>query len=538
MSYSTDLKNGAVMVENKDKVSTKDDNNLTWLASQATEDDHNLTLMEGLRKYPKACFCSIAVSSAIIMEGYDIVLIYSLFGQPAFAKQFGTYDSATGVHNLSAAWQAGLGNGATVGAIIGAFLNGYLTHKLGYRKVMLISLATMVAFIFVSFFATNLPVLCVGQYPMGCLRNHGSSIRFRALRAYLTVYVNLTWAFGQLIAAGVMSAFSDGTSKWDYKIPFAIQWVWPIPIAILIWFAPESPWHLVRKGQLEAAEVSVARLSSSSDPLDHKKTVAMIVHTNKTEIEVETGTSYLDCFKRTDLRRTEIVCMAFAAQPFCDSSMGGTPTYCAHGATKATSVIVPYSGLPTSISFKMSVGGLGLAALRTIISWKLLHSFGRRTLYLWGLGSLAAILFTVGFISVGASHSKGGNYAQAVMMLLWLFVYYMTVGPICYAIIGETSATRLRNKGGACPITCNVIEPYMISPDAGNWQGKTGYLWGGWSLVFFVWTFFQLPEMKGITYEELDLLFANKAKTRAFKRTKVITLPKEIEIKEVEVKRI
>ena len=59
---------------------------------------------------------------------------------------------------------------------------------------------------------------------------------------------------------------------------------------------------------------------------------------------------------------------------------------------------------------------------------------GRRKLYLWGLGGLATILFIVGFISVGAGDSSGGNYAQAAMMLIWLFWYYMTVGPICYAI--------------------------------------------------------------------------------------------------------
>lgn len=53
---------------------------------------------------------------------------------------------------------------------------------------------------------------------------YASEVAPTALRGYLTVYVNLTWAFGQLIAAGVMSGFSTGTTKWAYKIPFGIQW--------------------------------------------------------------------------------------------------------------------------------------------------------------------------------------------------------------------------------------------------------------------------------------------------------------------------
>lgn len=198
--------------------------------------------------------------------------------------------------------------------------------------------------------------------------------------------------------------------------------------------------------------------------------------------------------------------------------MGGTPTY-----------FFLQAGLPTSVSFKMSVGGLGLAAVGTIISWKLMHSFGRRTLYLWGLGSLAALLWIVGFISVGASKSSAGNFAQAAMMLLWLLVYYMTVGPICYAIISETSSTRLRSKSVSlsriayyiAQIITNAVNPFMLNPTAGNWKGKTGFFWGGCAFVFFIWTYFRLPEMKDRTYEELDLLFLRRTPTRAFKRTDV-----------------
>ena len=54
--------------------------------------------------------------------------------------------------------------------------------------------------------------------------------------------VNLTWAFGQLVGAGVQSGVSGITTQWAYRIPFAIQWIWPLPIAIGVALAPESPW--------------------------------------------------------------------------------------------------------------------------------------------------------------------------------------------------------------------------------------------------------------------------------------------------------
>ena len=496
------------------------------LAKDAAVAEHELTLLQGLKKYPKACMWSILVSTSIIMEGYDIVQISSFFGQPAFDKKYGKFDSANGTYQLSAAWQAGLSNGTSIGTIIGAFLNGYLTHKFGYRKVLIVSLLSLIAFIFVPFFAPSVAVLVVGQIlcgiPWGIFAtmapSYASEVCPTALRGYLTVYVNLTWAFGQLIAAGVQSGFSGVTTQWAYRVPFAIQWVWPIPLAAVLFMMPESPWHLVRKGKHEEAERSIRRLTSGEQRQNARQTVAMMIHTNDLEKEIDAGTSYWDCFKGIDLRRTEIVCMTFAAQPLCGSALGGTPTY-----------FFLQAGLPTSISFKMSVGGLGLASVGTIISWKLLHSFGRRTLYLWGLGGLTIILFVVGFISVGAKTSTGGDYAQASLMLVWLLVYYMTVGPICYAIIGETSSTRLRNKSVClsriayyiAQIIANVINPYMLNPTAGNWRGKTGFFWGGCSFAFFVWTFFRLPECKDRTYEELDILFARKVRTRDFKKYEV-----------------
>lgn len=50
------------------------------------------------------------------------------------------------------------------------------------------------------------------------------------IRPFLTTYVNLCWVIGQIICPGVSRALIDNTTEWAYKIPFAVQWIWPIPI--------------------------------------------------------------------------------------------------------------------------------------------------------------------------------------------------------------------------------------------------------------------------------------------------------------------
>lgn len=48
---------------------------ITEDARLATTKEHELTLRQGLRAYKKAIMWSILLSSAVIMEGYDTILV-------------------------------------------------------------------------------------------------------------------------------------------------------------------------------------------------------------------------------------------------------------------------------------------------------------------------------------------------------------------------------------------------------------------------------------------------------------------------------
>lgn len=48
-----------------------------------------------------------------------------------------------------------------------------------------------------------------------------------------------------------------------------------------------------------------------------------MIHTNEVEKDISAGTSYLDCFRGIDLRRTEIVVGVWAIQNLCGSSFMG-----------------------------------------------------------------------------------------------------------------------------------------------------------------------------------------------------------------------
>ncbi|KAK9365193.1 general substrate transporter [Lipomyces kononenkoae] len=465
------------------------------------------------------------VSLCVVMEGYDTILIGNFYAFPTFAKKYGVYFPGVG-YQLTAPWQAGLSNASGVGAFFGVLANGYLVGWFGKKRVVLGALLLLSCFIFMTFFAPNIVVLCVGEIlsgvPWGIFAStapaYASEVLPLSLRVYLTSYTNMCFIIGQLIAAGVLAGLVRLSSEWSYRIPFGLQWFWPAFLFPVLVFAPESPWHLVRKRRLEEAEKSLIRLQIKSANINPKHTLATIVHTNELEEELAVGTSYRDCFKGFELRRTEIACLAFAGQILSGSSFAYNSTY-----------FFQQIGLSPSETYKLNVGSTALALVGTLASWfVLMPYFGRRTIYLWGMGTMFAILLIIGILSIPVS-SKVVTKTQAALTLLWTFVFQLSVGQLGWALPAEIGSTRLRQKTVCLArnayyivsVISQVLEPYFLNPTQWNLKGYTALIWAGTALLTLIWAYFRLPETKGRRYDEIDILFAKKVSARKFEAYQV-----------------
>jgi len=138
----------------------------------------------------------------------------------------------------------------------------------------------------------------------------------------------MCWVIGQFFAAAVNKGSVRRTDEWAYRIPFAVQWVWPVPILAGVIFAPESPWWHVRHGNKAAAKHSLLRLTSRNQPgFNADETIAMIEHTNELEKNLSQGVSFRDCFKGIDIRRTEIVVGIWLVQTLGGQNLMGYFAY-------------------------------------------------------------------------------------------------------------------------------------------------------------------------------------------------------------------
>ncbi|KAK5056225.1 hypothetical protein LTR84_012778 [Exophiala bonariae] len=488
------------------------DASLAGGALEGAAQEHSMGVWQGLKAHKRAAFWSVLISTTVIMEGYDVTLLGSFFGYPSFRNKYGEYLNEKSQYQISANWQQKFNCLGALANIIGALLNGWATSKWGHRKVLMVTLALLTGFIFIVFFAPSIEVMLVGQFlcgiPWGVFATTGPSYAAEvtplAIRAYLTAYVNLCWCIGQFISAGVLKGLVNNETQWSYKIPFAVQWVWPVPLFIAAWLAPESPWYFVRNDRIEDAKRSLQRLTQPDHHGDIDATLAMMVHTNKLEIQEQKGVQLWDAFRGTNRRRTEIACMGFLSQ----ITNGGALCY-------SGSFFFQQTGISASAAYGIALGGTGIAFVGTIISWAYIYKLGRRTIWLYGFASLVAILWTIGFLAL-PKQNLNLAWAQSILCIVWLGAYSMSVGPIIYVLVAEVGSTRLRTQTVVLArstyyvgnIICGgLLQPQLISPGAWDAKGKTAFFWAGLATLTFVWGYFRLFETKDRTFGELDFMF-------------------------------
>jgi len=215
------------------------------------------------------------------------------------------------------------------------------------------------------------------------------------------------------------------------------------------------------------------RLTTPSPDFNPDETIDMMRHTTALENEITSGASYIDCFRGTDLRRTEIVCMVWAIQNLSGNSFSNYSTY-----------FLVQAGLDASNSYSFALGQYAINVVGVFGAWGLMAwGLGRRTLYIGGLCGLCVALFVMGFLGLVPDEKRSqASMATGVLMLVWAVFFQCSVGTIAYSLVAEISTRRLqiktvvlgRNLYNVVAIISNVLTPYMLNPTAWNWGNYAG----------------------------------------------------------------
>jgi sugar porter (SP) family MFS transporter len=489
-------------------------------ARDATAIEHTLSIKQALRVYAPAIVWTFLFSMGNVMVGFDPQLVGTLVAIPEFQKQYGhPYD---GAYVVRAQWQSAFNLGAPLGAILGSYFISWPLDKLGRRWTLgICSVGSIVAVAIQVSGQTKVQLLIaelfnglfIGGYSV-VVPTYISEITPVVLRGVATASINICQVAGQLVCSGILAGTQNRGDRWSYGIPMACQWFFPVAIFIGVFMSPESPWWLVRQGKNDEARKALDRLTTTE--IDTDTLLANIVLTTQLENAQHAEVRFMDLFKGPDRRRTIITTMAFCTQVFSGTAF--VISYCVY--------FFELAGLGTANAFGLGCGVLGVGFVGNCLSWLLIARFGRRPIYLFGLLALTGTLLLIGILDVIPSYGTNSaiRWVQSSMMLLWNFAYDLTIGPVAYIILCESSSARLRGYtiafATAMQFVVNLIAvigvPYAINPEVGNLRGKLGFVYFGVALPCLLWVYFGFPEFKGRTYEELDTMFEARVPTRKF----------------------
>lgn len=493
---------------------------------QYTELEHSLTFWQALKLHYPAVLWGLFINIATILKGMDGGIVGSLVGLDPFKRQYGyLYD---GEYIIEAHWLSAFNYANLLGAMVGAVLAGFAYDRLGPRIMMGICSTVSIAFIFIQYYSHTPAQLFVGELLNGCIiafypicaSAYIGEVCPLALRGFAASMTNLAFVIGQFIASGILKGTDFIDNKNAYKIPIATQWALPSIMLLFIFFCPDPPFWLAKRQKFDEAEKSIRRLAASSvDPSLKLAHVKETLRLEESYEKSEGAPGFAEVFKGPNLRRLTICIMAYDMQAFTGNIL--FINYAVY--------FFELAGLNSSDAFSMNLGLTAIGFVGTCLSWWMLSYVGRRSAYLWGCALLMVLCFVIATLDFAPASSHGSRWAQCALMIICNFIYDMTIGPYCFVLLAEVSSVRLRGITiGLATVTCHICSivfavaiPYAMNEDQGNWRGKIGFLFAALSLLCTVYCYFCLPETKGRTFEELDVMFENKVSSRQFAKYEI-----------------
>jgi len=211
----------------------------------------------------------VALGTSWLLDGLEVTLVGSLSG---------ILESNSGLH-LTDPQVTGAATTYLAGAVLGALTFGYLTDRLGRRKLFLVTLATYSLATVASAFSWNLFSFSVFRFFTGfgiggeyaAINSAVDELIPGKLRGTVDLIVNGTFwlgaTAGSLAAMFLLSGHVPQNTGWRYA--FGIGGTLGIGVLILRLFVPESPrWLMLRGHENDAGKVvgEIEEQSSRGNP--------------------------------------------------------------------------------------------------------------------------------------------------------------------------------------------------------------------------------------------------------------------------------
>lgn len=464
------------------------------------------------RNDSKALALCLFQSLAGVIFGWSNSEGSGLFNMDSYNARFG---EPTGSGNVIGTTRQSVITGMlSVGAVIGAVGSGSVASKFGLRKTCMASIflyligaaietsaMTTYGQICVARVLTGLGVGCTsGLVPV--FQAEAAPPRFRGLVTGSFQLCVTLGIFGVSLTSWQMAEHHTGDITW--RIPVSLQMVWAFLLLIGFLFSPESPRFLASKGDWEGCRKNLAILRSV--PVEEPEIEVEMEEIRAAVIkDQERGEAhYAECFSTKDriLWRTMIGVFVQIGQ-----QITGINFFFNYGVQFAQT-----AGLDNSYIFQVILASVNVVmSIPGIIA---VDRFGRRPVLIWGAAIMLAGQVITGAVSIAKPDDTTSGKVLISMCCVFVASFAASWGPVAWVVCGETFPMRLSNLCVTLGTGANWLFNLIIAFAAPQIQARIGtsitFVWAGCLLLNLIFTFFCIPETKGMSIEEVDALYLSR----------------------------
>ncbi|KAJ5720351.1 uncharacterized protein N7483_008285 [Penicillium malachiteum] len=467
--------------------------------------------------------CAFAAFGGLFF-GYDSGYISGVLGMDYFIETFEGLDKATtpAADFVIPAWKKSLiVSILSAGTFFGALLAGDLADWFGRRTTIIAGCIVFLIGVALQAASSALGLLVAGRLIAGfgvgfvsaVIILYMSEIAPRKVRGAIVSGYQFCITIGLMLASCIDYATENRQDSGSYRIPVSIQMMWAIILGVGLLFLPESPRYFIRKEQKDKAREALARVRGQPADSEYINSELDEIEANHfyemQSIPNDGGYfgSWINCFRgslwkpNSNLRRTILGTSLQMMQQWT-----GVNFVFYFGTTFFTQLGTIQN------PFLLSIITTIVNVLSTPLSFYAIEKFGRRPLLLWGALGMIVCQFIVAIIGVTDGSDHKAVAAMIAFICIYIFFFASTWGPGAWVVIGEIYPLAIRSRGVALSTASNwlwnciiaVITPYMVDTDQGNLGAKVFFIWGGLCTCAFVYTYFLIPETKGLTLEQVD----------------------------------
>lgn len=479
-----------------------------------------------------AIMVGLFVASGGLLFGYDTGAINGILAMTEFKQRFGGNCRSPSTNDTSpsaAAAAASLNLSIcprdaslivailSAGTAVGALLAAPAGDSLGRRISLLVSVAVFCVGAICQVCADAMPLLLVGRAIAGVgvgaisvlVPLYQSEMAPKWIRGTLVCAYQLSITIG-LLSASVINII---TSKFDnssaFRIPLGLQIIPAVILTAGLLVLPETPRFLVKRGQNEAAGLSLSRLRRLD--ITHPALIEElqeIISNHQYELTLGPAT-YKDalCGSPHLGRRTFTGCGLQMLQ-----QLSGINFIMYYSTTF-------FDGVGVTSPYTKSTIINVINVVSTIPGLLVIEPWGRRRLFMIGaLGMAACQLLMASFTTAAGADLR--NVKETILIVFCcfnIFFFAASWGPVVWVVTSEIYPLKVRAKSMSLSTASNWIlnfgiayaSPFMVEagPGSASFGPKIFFIWGAFCILAFFFVWCMVYETSKISLEQIDEMY-------------------------------